>query len=72
MIEANDQSLEYVGYQVPRTENEPNSDETDKFYPFIDYGVDGLHPGPRHNKDYAVRLYNHISEHFPEYITQIK
>jgi hypothetical protein len=42
------------------------------FYPFIDYGVDGLHPGPRHNKDYAVRLYNHISEHFPEYITQIK
>jgi len=42
------------------------------FYPFIDYGVDGLHPGPRHNKDYAMGLYNHISEHFPEYITQIK
>jgi hypothetical protein len=33
MIEANDQSLEYVGYQVPRTENEPNSDETDKSQP---------------------------------------
>jgi hypothetical protein len=33
MIEANDQSLEYVGYQVPRAEIEPNSEETDKSQP---------------------------------------
>ena len=31
MIESNDQSLEYVGYQVPRSEldNNPNADEAD-------------------------------------------
>jgi hypothetical protein len=27
MVEGHDQSLEYVGYQVPRTESETNSDD---------------------------------------------
>jgi hypothetical protein len=39
---------------------------------FLDLGADDAHPGPRHNKEYAQCLYNHISEYFPEYITQSK
>jgi hypothetical protein len=42
------------------------------YFPFKDLSVDGFHPGPRHNKDYAQCLYNHISEYFPEYLTQLK
>ena len=30
MVEGNDQSLEYVGYQVPRSEMESNSIESEK------------------------------------------
>ena len=30
MVEGNDQSLEYVGYQVPRSESESNSEESEK------------------------------------------
>lgn len=33
MIEANDQSLEYVGYQVPRVELESNSEEAEQLQP---------------------------------------
>ena len=30
------------------------------YYPFIDHGVDGLHPGPNTNKQYAENLYKFI------------
>jgi hypothetical protein len=30
------------------------------FYPFIDYGVDGSHPGPNTNKQYAEKIYNYL------------
>jgi hypothetical protein len=28
---------------------------------FIDYGADGAHPGPKHNLEYAKKLYNHLT-----------
>ena len=34
----------------------------------IDKGVDGRHPGPRHNKEYGVKLFNHIYTNFREYL----
>jgi len=34
------------------------------YYPFIDYGSEGVHPGPRTNKEYSLKLYNYISEKY--------
>ena len=34
----------------------------------IDKGVDGVHPGPLHNKSYAKSLYDYILLKFPNYI----
>lgn len=38
------------------------------YYPFIDYGSEGVHPGPKTNKEYSIKLYNYISEKFPQYL----
>jgi len=35
---------------------------------FIDLGVDGLHPGPKHNKEYSTNLYNYIMKNFRNYL----
>ena len=35
---------------------------------FIDKGVDGLHPGPLHNRIYASKLIKYISKNFTSYI----
>lgn len=48
-------------------------EETNRFdgeynMPFIDFGVDGTHPGPIHNIEYSIKLYNHIYKNFREYI----
>lgn len=37
------------------------------YYPFIDYGVDGKHPGPETNKCYATKLYSHIKLSFHDF-----
>ena len=36
--------------------------------PFINFGADGIHPGSRHNKTYAHKLHNHITNNFPHYL----
>lgn len=33
-----------------------------EYYPFVDNGVDGKHPGPKTNKEYAEKLYNYTKE----------
>jgi hypothetical protein len=38
------------------------------YYSFIDYGVDGIHSGPNHNKIYADKLYSFIKNNFPYYL----
>ena len=35
---------------------------------FIDNGVDGVHPGPNHNKEYSIRLFNYIQKNFRNYL----
>jgi len=38
------------------------------YYPFIDNGVEGVHPGPKTNRIYSEKLYAHIKEHFSKYL----
>ncbi len=38
--------------------------------PFKDYGVDGIHPGPRHNEEYAKLLFSHIYKNFKNYLPE--
>ena len=35
---------------------------------FQDKGADGAHPGPKHNKEYSVLLFDHIHKNFREYL----
>ena len=35
------------------------------YYPFLDFGVDGVHPGPKTNNEYAKKLYSKIENLFP-------
>ena len=37
---------------------------------YIDKGTDGGHPGPKHNKEYAQKLYEFIVKNFPSYLIQ--
>ena len=47
--------------------DEPNRFDGD-YGNFIDKGVDGVHPGPNHNREYSARLFNHIHQNFREYL----
>jgi lysophospholipase L1-like esterase len=38
------------------------------FINFLDLGVDGGHPGPKHNQTFATKLLNHINDNFPHFI----
>ena len=38
---------------------------------YLDFGMDGAHPGPNHNKTYAHKLHNFITETFPQYINNL-
>jgi hypothetical protein len=35
---------------------------------YVDFGVDNGHPGPKHNKEYVTKLFNHIYKNFNEYL----
>lgn len=39
-----------------------------KYHPFIDLGVDGIHPGVKTNTEYSLKLFNHIKTNFSEYL----
>jgi hypothetical protein len=38
------------------------------FYPHIDFGVDGKHPGPNTHQKYAKNIYKYIQTNFPQYL----
>jgi hypothetical protein len=38
---------------------------------FLDFGADGKHPGPKHNKIYAKNLHSFISTYFSKYLSEI-
>jgi hypothetical protein len=35
---------------------------------YLDKGVDGSHPGPKHNYEYSIRLFEHIKDKFRDYL----
>jgi hypothetical protein len=49
---------------------EPNRFDGD-YGKYIDFGADGSHPGPNHNKTYANKLHDFISKNFPHYINYL-
>jgi hypothetical protein len=36
---------------------------------FIDLASDESHPGPKHNKEYVIKLFNHLNQNFPNYLS---
>lgn len=54
-------------FDIPMDYNEKNRFDGD-YRHFIDVGVDKVHPGPKHNKSYGARLFNHIFENFRDYL----
>jgi hypothetical protein len=40
------------------------------FGKYIDFGSDKIHNGPKHNQDYANKLYDHICQLFPNWLTK--
>jgi hypothetical protein len=38
------------------------------YLPFLDIGVDRIHPGPNHNQKYSINLFNHIYTLFKNYL----
>jgi hypothetical protein len=54
--------------RIPKEYEEFNRFDGDYYHPFLDFGVDNVHPGPKHNKEYATKLFNHIYKNFNEYL----
>jgi hypothetical protein len=54
-------------FNIPTEYDEFNRFDGNYGY-FIDKGVDNTHPGPRHNKEYSMRLFNHIYKNFRGYL----
>lgn len=54
-------------FQIP-TEYEESNRFDGEYGNFIDKGVDNTHPGPRHNKEYGIKLFNHIYKNFRDYL----
>ena len=44
----------------------------DFFLNVLDKGVDNKHAGPKHLKNYATKLYDHINNNFPHFLLNDK
>jgi lysophospholipase L1-like esterase len=55
---------------IPVDLKETNRFDGEYGTPFIDFGVDGVHPGPIHNVKYSMKLYNHIYKNFRSYLPE--
>jgi hypothetical protein len=51
---------------IPKEYNN-NRFDGNYFSPQIDKGVDGMHPGPKTNYDYACNVYEYLRLNFPTY-----
>jgi len=59
-------------FDIPKSYIEINRFDGDYLsQPLIDYGVEGSHPGPLHNKQYSNKLLNHIQINFSNYLPSI-
>jgi hypothetical protein len=56
-------------FGVPIGYDEENRFDGD-YINFIDRGVDGEHPGPKHNEEYSKKLHNFILQKFPSYLVK--
>lgn len=55
------------GWWVPKEYKDRNRYDGD-YFPFIDKGVDGIHPGKLNNEKYANNLHQYIKNIFPNYL----
>jgi hypothetical protein len=55
-------------FQIPKDYNEFNRFDGNYERPWLDYGVDNIHPGPVHNYQYSLRLFEHIKTNFINYL----
>ena len=54
-------------FDIPKDYNEVNRFDGD-YENHLDKGVDGGHPGPKHNYQYSIRLFEHIKTNFRNYL----
>jgi hypothetical protein len=63
-------------FGVPTDYSEFNRFDGDYGHAFLDFGVDNVHPGPKSNYQYSIRLFEHIKKNFrnylPEDLTNVK
>jgi hypothetical protein len=56
-------------FGIPKDYNEINRFDGD-YENHLDKGVDGGHPGPKHNYQYSIRLFEHIKTNFRNYLPE--
>jgi hypothetical protein len=63
-------------FGIPKDYGEFNRFDGGYERPFLDFAVDNAHPGPQHNYQYSIRLFEHIKTNFrnylPEDLTEVK
>jgi len=55
-------------FDIPKDYSEFNRFDDNYGTPFLDLGVDDIHPGPQHNYQYSIRLFEHIKNNFRNYL----
>jgi len=53
---------------IPIDYNEINRFDGNYHLPFMDLAVDNIHPGPIHNVNYSIKLYDYIYKNFRNYL----
>ena len=56
-------------FGIPKDYNEVNRFDGD-YENHLDKGADGGHPGPKHNYEYSIRLFEHIKTNFRNYLPE--
>jgi hypothetical protein len=56
-------------FDIPKDYNEINRFDGD-YENHLDKGVDGGHPGPKHNYQYSIKLFEHIKTNFRNYLPE--
>lgn len=54
-------------FDIPKEYDEFNRFDGD-YRPFFDFGIDNVHPGPKTNSTYSIKLYKHIYNNFRNYL----
>jgi hypothetical protein len=57
-------------FDIPKDYNEFNRFDGGYTRPFLDFGVDNAHPGPSHNYQYSIKLFEYIKKNFRNYIPE--